>query len=592
MTDAGKEALIMKALLVGMNSKYIHSNPAVYSLKAYAQKQIPDAEIDIAEYTINQPLYKIMADICSRDFHTLFFSCYIWNIRQVEELIRDIAQISPETDIWLGGPEVSFHAEEMMRRMPVVKGIMRGEGEVAFFRVICAENDDMLAAVDGITFRDERGTVISTPDAAPLQLDSLPFPSLSTALFRDRIVYYESSRGCPFRCAYCLSSVDKSLRFKSLSKVEEELYVFLKQGVPQVKFVDRTFNCDRHRAASIWRFIRDHDNGITNFHFEIAGDLLTDEDMEILGGMRPGHVQLEIGVQTINERTLNEIERSMDAEQLAWAVKQIRSRGNVHLHLDLIAGLPYEDMKCFQRSFNTVYGMKPHQLQLGFLKILKGSPMEKRSDAYGMKYGNGAPYEILETKWISYEELVRLKLVEEMVDVYHNSGRFTRVLDVLESAFDGSFQMFEELALWYRRQGLDMLNISRNGRYENLLRFGQEWLDSLGVRRISEDDLMDAMIVDFYAGDNVKTRPTFLRENDLDKEFVKEFYSMEARSHRYLTGPECMATSDPRHLRKISHLERMGDRILLFDYTKKDLLTGNAQLVLIPAGDRADMLFS
>ncbi len=566
----------MKILLAAINAKYIHSNPAVYSLKAYAEKCLEQTDhqqaltIELAEYTINQPRQKVMADICKKKPAALFFSCYIWNISMVEERVQDIGKVMPRTDIWLGGPEVSFDAKEMLQKLSAVKGIMRGEGEEAFSGILEYYRDRGMPLEDikGITFRTPDGEIVSMPEAAPLQMDSVPFPYTDLKALADRIVYYESSRGCPFRCSYCLSSVDKSLRFRDMDRVKEEILFFMERGVPQVKFIDRTFNCDAQRAREIWRFIRDNDNGITNFHFEIAGDLLTDEDVAVLRTMRTGQIQLEIGIQTTNGNTLRAIDRPMDFDKLSEAVRQIRTFGNIHIHLDLIAGLPFEDMASFRKSFDDVFALRPHQLQLGFLKVLKGSPMEKNSPAYGLKYTQSPPYEVLETGWMSYDELMKLKQIEEMVEVYYNTGQFSHSLGLLLQSFDSAFDLFAALAEWYEDHDLDMLNLSRNSRYEMLLDFGGECLK-------------EAMILDYYLRENVKTRPAFLGEETVDRDFAKAFYSLEAREHRFLNGDVLARIDDPRVLRKHTHLEKTDNGYLLFDYTRRDPLTNNAMMIEI-----------
>lgn len=566
----------MKILLAAINAKYIHSNPAVYSLKAYADKSLKQTDhqqaltIELAEYTINQPRQKVMADICKKKPAALFFSCYIWNISMVEELAQDIGKVMPQTDIWFGGPEVSFDAEETLQKLSAVKGVMRGEGEETFSRILRYYRSQgiSLEDINGITFRTSDGKIVRMPEAAPLQIDSVPFPYTDLKALEDRIVYYESSRGCPFRCSYCLSSVDKSLRFRDMDRVKEEISFFMKQGVPQVKFIDRTFNCDGQRAREIWQFIRDNDNGITNFHFEIAGDLLTDEDVAVLRRIRAGQIQLEIGIQTTNGDTLRAIDRSMDFDKLSEAVRQIRAVGNIHIHLDLIAGLPFEDMASFRKSFDDVFALRPHQLQLGFLKVLKGSPMEKNSPAYGLKYTQSPPYEVLETRWMLYDEFMKLKQIEEMVEVYYNTGQFSHSLELLLQSFDSAFDLFAALAEWYENHGFDMLNLSRNSRYEILLAFGGECLK-------------EAMILDYYLRENVKTRPAFLGEETVDRDFVKMFYSLEAREHRFLNGDVLARVEDPRVLRKHTHLERTHDRYLLFDYTRREPLTNNAMMIEI-----------
>lgn len=568
----------MKVLLASIDSKYIHSNLAVHSLKAYAEKKLCESrascDIEIAEYTINQQPQKVLADIYRRDADMIMFSCYIWNRTFMAKLLNDLAMVKPGAEIWLGGPEVSFDGEKVLEEFNNVRGIMMGEGEETFAQLIAEYTLRMqkLDKIDGIIYRNDEGKIVCTPQREPLDMDLLPFAYGDLEEFENKIIYYESSRGCPFRCSYCLSSVDKKLRFRSLDLVKSELKFFMDNNVPQVKFVDRTFNCDHDRTMEIWQFLKDNDNGITNFHFEMAADILTDDEINLLNQLRPGQVQLEIGVQTTNPDTLKAIDRPMDFGKLCRNVEAVKSAGNVHLHLDLIAGLPYEDMDSFKKSFNDVFSLRPEQLQLGFLKVLKGSPMAGRCEEYGLKYTAAPPYEVLETKWISYNDLLKLKQIEEMVEVYYNSGQFVRTLELLVDEFDCAFDMFTALGEFYEAKGLEMMNLSRNSRYEKLLEFAT----CLELKQLRE-----AMILDYYSRENVKTRPTFLGEETVGKEFAKEFYSIESREHRYLTSAELVECDDPRTLRKYTHLEKTAEGYLLFDYTRRDPLTNNAVIIKI-----------
>lgn len=598
----------MKILLTALNSKYIHSNLAIYSLKAYADAVLGSdmgaseclhgsgdraselSAIEIAEYTINQPLSRIMADIYRKNPKLLFLSCYIWNRSEIMQLAEDLGKVMPGTDIWLGGPEVSYDAEETLNELPLIKGIIRGEGEKPFTEIVrayFADNttrtrvDEELKNISDLTFREASGGIICTPQSRRMDFDSVPFPYENFDEFNNRIIYYESSRGCPFRCSYCLSSVDKSLKFRSPELVKDELKRFLDSNIPQVKFIDRTFNCNHKHAGEIWRFIRDNDNGITNFHFEVAADLMNDEELELLGSMRAGQVQLEIGVQSTNIRTLTEINRPMDFGKVCEIVTKLKSGNNIHLHLDLIAGLPFEDMQSFRLSFNDVFALRPHQLQLGFLKVLKGSPMESGSEKYGLRYTEAAPYEVLQTRWISYGELTALKSVEEMVDIYYNSGQFMRTVELLLGEFDDAFGFFEALALWHQKKGLELINLSRNSRYEMLLEFGSEYAGTAKgtvAGCVGSEELLQALVFDYYSRDNVKNRPEFLGEETAEKEYTKEFYRREASEHKILRSHECIA-ADVRLLRRLTHIEKFGDKYYLFDYTQRDPMTNNANVI-------------
>lgn len=413
----------MKVLLAAINAKYIHSNLAVYSLRAYAQKYL--AATEIGEYTINQQIDEILTDIYRRNPNVLCFSCYIWNISYVELLVRELPKILPDTEIWLGGPEVSYNAKDVLAQFPQVRGIMKGEGEETFLALLDYYHGktDSLRQVAGITYRcgeekqaDSRGEIIENPWRQVIDLSSVPFVYSQTEAFQNKIIYYESSRGCPFSCSYCLSSVDKRLRFRDLEQVKRELQFLIDQEVPQVKFLDRTFNCNHDHAYAIWSYLAEHDKGKTNFHFEVAADLLNEKELQLIESMRPGLIQLEIGVQSTNEKTIREIRRVMKFEQVKAVVERIHAAGNVHQHLDLIAGLPYEDYESFHRSFCDVYALRPEQLQLGFLKVLKGSYMEEKAADYELCFQDRPPFEVLSTKWLPYADVIRLKRVEEMVE--------------------------------------------------------------------------------------------------------------------------------------------------------------------------------
>jgi len=565
----------MKVLLTAVNSKYIHSNLAVYNLKKYAE-EITNVDIEIAEYTINQPINKIMMDIYKKQPDVVFFSCYIWNREEVKQLVQNLNKVTPELDIWLGGPEVSYNAEETLADITGAKGVLKGEGEAVFAEVVKVYADKLseerLYGIEHIAYRNSNREIINTERNTQLDIDSVPFAYDNLEDFQNRIIYYESSRGCPFRCSYCISSIDKSLRFRNLDKVKGELKFFVDHNVKQVKFIDRTFNCNDGHAQEIWKFIKDNDNGITNFHFEIAADIISDSCMELLESMRPGQVQLEIGVQSTNPETLKEIRRPMDFAKVAETVKRIKCFDNTHLHLDLIAGLPYEDMVSFEKSFNDVFELRPEALQLGFLKVLKGTYMEEMSEEYGLKCADAPPYEVLRTKWISYEEIIRLKMIEEMLEVYYNSGQFVTSVELLLTAFTSPFRLFEELAVWYQEAGQDMINLSRNSRYENLLEFGKNY--------VSEQELLECLIYDYYARENVKTRPVFFGSEPVDKEYTKEFYNREVENRTMLTSVECI-DADMRTLRRLTHIEKIKDRYLLFDYTQRSPMTGNAKIIEI-----------
>ncbi|MCI8660718.1 MAG: B12-binding domain-containing radical SAM protein [Lachnospiraceae bacterium] len=571
----------MKFLLVAVNAKYIHSNPAVYSLKTYAEDvhgqngkergKYPPVWVEIAEYTINHLTEKILEDIYQRKPDVIGFSCYIWNIHVVLELVRDLHKVLPDTDIWLGGPEVSFDGPEILKCEPEILGVMKGEGEDTFAALLdCyqllkppAGNRQQnnrtdfwrgLSQLSGITYRRADGEICDTERISAVRLNRIPFFYQDVDRFENRIIYYESSRGCPFSCSYCLSSIDRSIRFRDLKLVMQELDFFLKKKVPQVKFMDRTFNCKREHAMAVWQYILEHDNGVTNFHFEVAADLMGEEELALIGKMRPGLIQLEIGVQSTNPKTIREIQRKMDLERVRKVVAQINDRHNVHQHLDLIVGLPYEDYESFHRSFNDVYAMEPEQLQVGFLKVLKGSHMYSMAQQYELSYREKPPYEVLSTRWLPYRDVIRLKEVENMVEVYYNSGQFAGTLKLLVEKFGDAFMLYERLAGYYKERKLNGQNHSRMARYDILHQFIQKEVKEEEISRLE-----DALVQDCYLRENCKSRPMFALEQAPYKNIIRRLV------------PEL------RNLGTQIHVEvfRSGE-IWLFDYRDRDPLTRNA----------------
>ena len=542
----------MKILLAACNAKYIHSNPAVYDLRAFASEY--KEHILLGEYTINQTKDEILKEIYRSGAEVVCFSCYIWNISFVRELIFDLKKILPGTAFWVGGPEVSFDAENFFKEMPQVTGVMVGEGEETFLELAryYIEKKGTLADIRGIAFR-ENGEIFHNGWREVMDLSRVPFAYEQTEDFANRIIYYESSRGCPFSCSYCLSSIDKKLRFRNLELVKKELQFFLDKKVPQVKFVDRTFNCKHDHAMEIWKYILEHDNGVTNFHFEISADLLREEELELMSRMRPGLIQLEIGVQSTNPDTIRAIHRNMDLKKLEASVARVKSFGNIHQHLDLIAGLPCEDYESFRRSFEQVYRMKPDQLQLGFLKVLKGSSMYHEAQKYEILYKEKEPYEVLSTAWLSYEDILKLKMVESMVEVYYNSGQFRKTLSWIETFYQEMFSFYESLGAYYEEKGYEEISHSRLRRYEILLEFLKE-KTQLPVNTASQH-----MVYDLYLREKLKKRPVFAMD--------QKPYEASVRNYR-------KANKIP----KTAHIEVFGDgSAVLFDYEARDPLTNNAR---------------
>ena len=544
----------MKILLVACNAKYIHSNLAVYDLQAYASDYAD--HIVLKEYTINQQKDDIMRDIYLEHPEVVCVSCYIWNLSFVKELMADLIKILPGVDFWAGGPEVSYDAEKFLTENSEFKGVMVGEGEETFKELAgyyVEKNPQDLKDMTGICYRDG-DQIIHNGWRQIMDLSSIPFIYKDLSEFKNRIIYYESSRGCPFSCSYCLSSIDKKLRFRDTETVKKELQFFIDNKVPQVKFVDRTFNCKHDHAMAIWKYINEHDNGVTNFHFEISADLLREEELQEMSTMRPGLIQLEIGVQSTNPDTIKAIHRTMDFEKLKGIVDRIHSFGNIHQHLDLIAGLPYEDYDSFRHSFIDVYALKPQQLQLGFLKVLKGSHMMEMCREYGIVYKTQEPYEVLSTKWLDYDHVLKLKTVENMVEVYYNSGQFQNTLEYLENFFQDAFSIYERLGSFYMEKGYGDVSHTRMRRYEILLEFLED------VPEISMDQVKDQMVYDLYLRENLKSRPGFARDQ---KPFERQIWDFRKREK----------------VAKNAHVEVFADgTVLLFNYADRDPLTNNAHV--------------
>ena len=581
----------MRYLLAAINAKYIHSNLGIYSLRRYAMERLglglgqkdeqsaaggmsgavkvpdekemvgmktaPEIQIDLGEYTINHQMDQILQDIYRRKPDVVGFSCYIWNIVYVKELIHDLKKVLPQVRIWLGGPEASYDAVHLMDELPEVELIMQGEGEETFTRLVEAcecGTEVCFSEIPGIVLRRFDGTIEVHRPAPLMNLDDIPFSYGDLSGLEHRIIYYESSRGCPFSCSYCLSSIDKKVRFRSLSLVTKELQFFLDRKVPQVKFVDRTFNCKKSHSMAIWQYLLEHDNGITNFHFEISSDLLDDDELALMKQMRPGLIQLEIGVQTTNPVVVKEIRRTMDLDKVARRVAQVNAFGNIHQHLDLIAGLPYEDIESFHRSFNDVYKMEPEQLQLGFLKVLKGSHMKEMTEEYGIVHKELEPYEVLGTRWLPYEDILRLKIVENMVETYYNSGQFQNTIACVESLFEDGFTLYEKLGLFYEKKGYTEISHSRMRRYEIFLEFIKEETKDTAIW----EKVSDCMIYDLYLREKLKSHPSF--EYD-QKPYEKAIWEYRRQAN----------------IPKTAQIEVFRDgRVLLFDYENRDPLLNNA----------------
>ena len=580
----------MKVLLTAVNAKYIHSNPAVYSLQKFVTAYAPEygRNVELAEFTINHYADDILQEIYRRRPDVVAFSCYIWNLQMIERVLEDLPRVLPEVQIWAGGPEVSYDAPEFLKKHDCMTGVMVGEGEETFLELMeYWHGKKKLNEIPGITWRDGEGEIKVQPGRPLLDMNRIPFLYDELDDFEHRIIYYESSRGCPFSCSYCLSSIDKSVRFRDAQTVVKELQFFLDRKVPQVKFVDRTFNCRHSHALTIWNYIREHDNGITNFHFEIAADLLNEEELALLNTMRPGLVQLEIGVQSTNQKTIEAIDRVMDFSHLCSVVKRVQSGHNIHQHLDLIAGLPWENFDSFRQSFNDVYHLYPDQLQLGFLKVLKGSRMQEKAEEYGIVYHSDPVYEVFYTNWISYQEILELKQIEDMVEVYYNSGQFPNTIRHLEKEFCDPFTMYQRMAAFYGQQGWWGQSHSRMQRFEML----REFIHSISENRIYDE----LLLLDLYLRENSKSRPKWAPDLQNEKKQFLDWFRQEEQEHQVLKGYEGFSA---RQMMNMVHLERFSIETaqlcgweqqkedtqecwVLFDYRNRNALDQNAGIYFI-----------
>lgn len=610
----------MKAVLVAVNAKYIHSNLGIYCLYAYSREHgITPKELSYQEYTINQNIEDIISDICEEKPDFVGFSCYIWNIEEIVKITRELHKILPQCSIWLGGPEVSYDATSVLLQNSWVTGVFVGEGEESFFEVLsCYQTGRVedVYQVKGIAVRemgqefllDKKGrqtcgeetgkldeshvleaNIVVTGARECMSLDSVVFPYEDIDSLKNRIVYYETSRGCPYGCSYCLSSVEKNVKFRSMELVKKELQFFLDHKVPQVKFVDRTFNCNAVRTMDIWRYIYEHDNGVTNFHFELSADILTDEEIDYVSHFRPGLVQFEIGVQTTNPQTIQAINRKMNLEKLKDRVGRIHAQRNIHQHLDLIAGLPYEDFDSFHQSFNDVYSMQPDQLQLGFLKVLKGSPMHCDAPKYNIVYQSTPPYEVLYTKWLTYDDIRRLKRVEDMVERYYNSMQFVCTVPFMVQQFGDAFVFFDMLGRFFKERGYFGMQQSRLQNYEIIYEFAQ--VHDLDLKIVKQ-----LLVYDLYARDNLKKEPEFLGERVLSpekKEWMRQFFMREEKMPELLTEYQGY---NWKQMLRMTHIEWFSfdiisyiqkgvivyqETIVLFDYLTRDPLSHQAKILYL-----------
>ena len=463
----------MKILLTTLNAKYVHTSLGLRSLAAYCRKEGYD--VSVREYTINHGLPQILSDIYSQKPQVIGLACYIWNIRMVLELCSLLKKVMPEVILILGGPEVSYDSADILKSNACVDYVISGEGEAALSELLSTlSRTEVECSVSGVSFRKGDQVLVNGPARIVSVLDTLPFAYQEQDMeeLGDRILYYESSRGCPFSCQYCLSSTTAGVRFYSLMRVFKDLQLFIDHDVKQVKFVDRTFNTRKEHYLPIIQFLAQQ-TCRTNFHFEIAADLLSQDVIELLAAAPAGRFQLEVGVQSTYEPTLTAIQRQNDWEKIVKNVSQLRLADNIHLHLDLIIGLPFETLQYFSQSFNSVYLLQPHMLQIGFLKMLKGSGLRNAAADHDYVYSDDAPYEVLGNRYLGYSEIRELHVIEDVFNLTYNSGRFQTTLKwMIETFFCGSaFTYYQKLGAFWQQEEMTMLSHGPKAIYEFLFKY-------------------------------------------------------------------------------------------------------------------------
>ncbi|WP_170075485.1 B12-binding domain-containing radical SAM protein [Paraclostridium dentum] len=468
----------MKILLTTLNSKFIHTNLAIRYLNQMV-KDIEDIDVDIREYTINNELDFILKDIYANNYDVILFSTYIWNVNDIVKICNNLKKVNKNVKIALGGPEVTYDSEESMKKYDFVDYILYGEGELVFRDFVKSLKGDIdIKDVNGIVYRNNGDIVKNKPMKDIENLDIIPSPyvDLNKAEYENRIVYYETSRGCPFNCQYCLSSTLQGLRYFSIDRVKSDLKALIDARVSQIKFIDRTFNANKKFAMEIMQFLMENDNDYTTYHFEVTAHLLTEDMLEFLKGCKEGLFQFEIGVQTTNEKVLEAVGRRDDFSKLSYVVQKIASYRNIHQHLDLIAGLPYEDYNSFENSFNDVFNLGIEHLQLGFLKMIKGTGIRNNADEHEFRYKDYPPYEVLYNKYITYNEILKLKDIEEILERYFNSKNFVLSMRYIIHNYykESPFKFFEDFATYFDKNGYFNMSQGKNQLYKILLDFYTE----------------------------------------------------------------------------------------------------------------------
>jgi radical SAM superfamily enzyme YgiQ (UPF0313 family) len=519
----------MRIILATLNSKFIHSNLAIRYLKSYTENINP---IEIKEFTINQNIDFIVSEIYKMRPDILGFSTYIWNLEETLQVAETIKMVNPDTKILLGGPEVSFDGEYLLNKYSYIDYIIYGEGEESFKELIeLSISGGNFKDILGLIYREDK--IIKNPPRPLIKdLDTIPSPYRNISNeFDNKIVYYESSRGCPFNCEFCLSSTIKGVRYFSLDRIKEDLKILIESKVRQVKFVDRTFNANKRQAIEIMKYIIEEDPEDINFHFEITAHLIDEEMLQFLRKPKEGLFQFEIGVQSTNEETIDAVGRVTDFEELKRISKTIKSFRNIHQHLDLIAGLPYENYDSFKKSFNDVYGIKPEKLQLGFLKLLKGSGLRLNEKKYGYKYLDKPPYEVLENNYINYTDIIKLKAIEDLVDKYYNEEYFSNSLEfIIKNFYDTPFDFYEDFSIYWEDNGFFKVAKKRSDLYQILL-------DFYLARMFSSSELFEELLKYDYIKNNKNMeypKTNIENKNMISQKYIHEILKDERIIDNYL----------------------------------------------------------
>ena len=554
----------MKILLVTLDSKFIHANLAVRYLKKFCSDiECDRLSIEIKEFTINQKQEYILGEIFSANADLVCFSCYVWNIEYIKEIAYIIKEAKNNIKILCGGPETSFEIEKFMKNEPYIDYVIFGEGELTFkeflleFKNINADFN----AIKGLAYRDNGKIAINQSREPIYNLDSINYPYEENDNFEDKIIYYESSRGCPFCCSFCMSSIDKKMRTFSMDRVKKDLMLLLNTGARQIKFVDRTFNADYKRSIEIMDFIIKNNKSNMKIHFEITADIINDEFLDYIHKLPVNMFQFEIGVQSLNDKTLAEINRHMNIEKLNNVIEGIVKSNNVHIHLDLIAGLPYEDYDTFKKSFDGIHRLHAEKIQLGFLKVLKGTKIYEDKVKHEIKYRNTSPYEVICTKYISVDEILLLKNIEELVDKYYNEKYFEKSLHYILSNFfvESAFEFYEHLSFYWQQNDLYKMSHSRKRLYKILF-------DYIKYNDKMTDEFMWCLRYDYIYNNQYEDLPDYLNKQAEDKyKSIKRFLSNDERfKERYFNESNLVKIINEFRIVDI------GTEAVLFIYQEKD----------------------